>query len=280
MDVRDQRTLLGIGTAQLDAGPIRPFPIEARGRSREAALAPASDLRGPVGELAPLQSEVEARREPVLPPRIEEEGAPPLTRTDSLGEESGDRESHEIHRVVEPLLDDRIDSRLDQPGLDGQRSKDSFHAPDHIDALGEDFAQFAASEPLGLRPKPTRNRRIVLVVVLTMILVLVAGWALSLRKAPEPPPPKIPVVEAPPLVEAPAASEPPPAEQEAALPRNAIGSGPLLSQPQPAADEPALAPPPPRRRPSAVKLSRAVEQAKATKKPSEHPPSAGFPEEE
>lgn len=282
VDVRDQRTLLGIGHVQVEAGPIRPFPVEARGRSREVALAPLHERLVPATQSAPEQVEAEGRREPVLPPSLEDSSG--FGAADSSGDDSGDRESHEIHRVVEPLLDDRNldhdELLFDAPSQEG--GLHNSYAAAHAEGLGEDFAQFAASEPFGLRPKPARNRKIVMGVVVTMILVLVAGWALSLRKSPEPPPPPIPVVEAPaPILPPLPASDATPADVETTTPRTATSEAPSSSGSSPPAEEPPLESPAlqRRKRSGGVKLSRAVEQAKATKKPSEHPPSAGFPEE-
>ena len=299
---RTAKTLLGIGL-----GSREPSSPETKSRPHEGKTrlgigrietqsshfqAPPPGLVG--GALAESHEEKEKSPEP----------GPSLSEDD-------DRPSAEVLRLPRSDSDAGSDSDSDSDSASDSASDagsdSAFHdsEPEEADAFFragdeqmsvapplDDFEGDLDFEPLepvigGLsrRPASPKNRRIVVGVLAVMVSILLVGLLTS-RKEPEPelgsaerraeaPKPAEPVPE-------PASDEPLAATEESEVlslqgssPRGAGSEGgPLSSEAQVGESSSPRSSGP---RGAAARRTRAVEQAKATKKPSDKPPAAGFP---
>jgi CheY-like chemotaxis protein len=281
------RTILGIGHAQVEAGHVaRRFP--------GIHVPDAPSEREPVAQKNGATSHAVESSVDRQPRKPEPEWTKPALGESDLPEPN----------VRKPLLGEPDLPDPDGPGIDGPRihglDTDGLGA-DGLDAdgvgpsgsndlsghaLGDDFAEFESRLPDALPERSSRNRKFVLGVLGAMLLVMLLAVALrSGRKAetkappiPVIPPPEkaassVPEPETPPIdppLDAPSSETPGPGPSGVASSSGEPSTGP----------SPEIGPLPSSRAPaSGLKRTRAVEQAKATKKPSEKPPSVGFPSE-
>lgn len=268
---RTDKTLLGIGL-----GSREPPLADAKSRPQDAKT------RLGIGRAEPQPSQFQAPPPVVLGGALAESHDEKSPEPAPVSSREDDRPSAEILRLERPVAE------FEEPELEGADA--FFRAGDEqmseappfeaLDGLEESDHLEPVIGGLSRRPASPRNRRIVVGVLAVMVSILVVGL-LSTRKDVEPelgsleprseaPKPSEPALE-------PASDEPLTASEEfetvplkSARPEGpGIEGGPSINEP---AGQRASGP-----RGAAARRTRAVEQAKATKKPSDKPPAAGFP---
>lgn len=247
---RDSRTLMGMG-------------LEGVARRTEAELeAPPALL-----ESSPPPDVVSSAKRP--------DGAALLSHPISTSTESGTAPSAEVLGEAHDFFREGDEGTYEG----GPRHPSLAAAPPSEPPQSVEVPLVAAGLPRRPSPGTKKHRRTVVWTLLGLSMLALSGIVLSYLRRPAPPPDLEERTYLEPSLAEP--SHAPPAgneEEEATLSPGAPPTG--RSGPGPEEQGPEETAAPGAKRPSSgVKRSRAVEQAKATRKPSENPPTVGFPDE-
>lgn len=276
---RTDKTLLGIGL-----GSREPALPETKSKPQEGKT------RLGIGRIEPQPSQFQAPPPVILGGALAESPAEKSPDPGPASTEEDDRPSAEILRLPRSDSDPTSDFHESEPEEAnaffrvGDEQMSVAPPPEEMDGALDPEPLEPVIGGLSRRPASPRNRRIVVGVLAVMVSILLVGLLTS-KKEPEPEPgsterrAEVPAAterapEAAPDEPLATTSEYEVSPARGAAPRGAASEGGPLSS-EPLSSEPSSLRSGPRG--AAARRTRAVEQAKATKKPSDKPPAAGFP---